>query len=615
MKHRWTVNLPALWLVVVVVFFHTLYVSLFSCEYPFWDQWDQLHAQLAPWWAGHGQLAQLFAPHNEHRILFTRLTSMVLLWLNQGHWNNLVEAYVNTVIWAGGLTSFFMLAMRDTPRLAPRVAFCVVVTIFSALPFDWENTLPGFQNQFFYMFGSALLMVTCATQRPDSNARSAVMTLIGVASLFTMGAGVMTPIVGVLALGVRWVSNRQGSIRVALTMVILLSIAIAGLIILPHTAADAPRKATGITDHLHALLLVMAWPMTNLGGLRSLFVPLIWTPFVLGMFRLVRHGKRTEGECFLLGMACWVGLQAVAIAYARGHDMATVPWRYTDILVVGVMANIALAIRWIWAGAESPAQSRLAACWLGLAGVALGWIMLLRTPGDYAAMADRGRYTAIEAFHVSRFLASGDADQLKHPGLEIPYPSATVLEQYLRDPEIRQIIELDEAHPLGRVTRWAHRLRNSQRALARKLGFINVPSRFRASPVNAVITNRSTSHPQCTADSIIGHPSNGDIAISRGEPLAIMGWSVWPGHSSIPKGTSVLLLSGESHYIAPLDVLGKRQDVVRALHSPPKRTRAFASTSALDAVAPGRYAALIASIDGNNISTYCSLAITLSVTP
>ncbi len=40
---------------------------------PFWDQWDGEAAGLyQPYLAGHLRWLDLFAPHNEHRIFFTR---------------------------------------------------------------------------------------------------------------------------------------------------------------------------------------------------------------------------------------------------------------------------------------------------------------------------------------------------------------------------------------------------------------------------------------------------------------------------------------------------------------------------------------------------------------
>ena len=46
---------------------------------PYWDQWDGIaYNLLLPWEQGRLGLADLFAAHNEHRIVFTRVIS---LWL------------------------------------------------------------------------------------------------------------------------------------------------------------------------------------------------------------------------------------------------------------------------------------------------------------------------------------------------------------------------------------------------------------------------------------------------------------------------------------------------------------------------------------------------------
>src|SRR5271166_3272771 len=71
---------------------------------PFWDEWEVARVVYLPFFAGKLSLAALFSAHNEHRIFFTRVYSLVLLLLN-GQWDSQVEmvgnAFIHCVTLAG----------------------------------------------------------------------------------------------------------------------------------------------------------------------------------------------------------------------------------------------------------------------------------------------------------------------------------------------------------------------------------------------------------------------------------------------------------------------------------------------------------------------------------
>ncbi len=98
------------WLWVLSIFLVGLGARLglierFGTPLPFWDQWDEVRVVFVPYFQGKLSLPALFSPHNEHRILFTRLYDLALLLLN-GQWDNLVQMTANAFIYTAVVAGF-----------------------------------------------------------------------------------------------------------------------------------------------------------------------------------------------------------------------------------------------------------------------------------------------------------------------------------------------------------------------------------------------------------------------------------------------------------------------------------------------------------------------------
>ena len=95
------------WLLPAAVFALVLAVQLFlvarvGTDIPFQDQWDVEGRALYPAWRdGTWHAADLFRPHNEHRILWTRLLDLALFAAN-GQWDPLVQLAASAVLRAAG---------------------------------------------------------------------------------------------------------------------------------------------------------------------------------------------------------------------------------------------------------------------------------------------------------------------------------------------------------------------------------------------------------------------------------------------------------------------------------------------------------------------------------
>src|SRR5687768_9324622 len=77
---------------------------------PDWDQWDAEAVELfIPWFEGKDFLSHLFHPHNEHRVILTKLQNLALVLLN-GQWDSRLEAVTNALLHTVLAVAFWLCA-------------------------------------------------------------------------------------------------------------------------------------------------------------------------------------------------------------------------------------------------------------------------------------------------------------------------------------------------------------------------------------------------------------------------------------------------------------------------------------------------------------------------
>ena len=65
---------------------------------PDWDQWDaEGGALFIPWHQGEDLIPHLLKPHNEHRVILTKLQNLALGIAN-GQWDSRLEAVTNALL-------------------------------------------------------------------------------------------------------------------------------------------------------------------------------------------------------------------------------------------------------------------------------------------------------------------------------------------------------------------------------------------------------------------------------------------------------------------------------------------------------------------------------------
>jgi hypothetical protein len=298
---------------------------------PFWDQWSAEGENLfIPYAECNLSWSQMFALHNEHRVFFTRLLALDLIFAN-GQWDPRLEQVVNAALHASTavlLAAILWLAHRRR-RLDLVVVVCAVVF---AVPFGWENTLVGFQSSFYFFVLFSILALWLTTY-PAGTSHWAAGWICATCALFTMAGGLVT--VGVLmGMTLLSVMNEPRSWRRELaTFLVAISVLVLGVATAsPPIAGHAYLRAHTAKQFVVALTTNIAWPWleTPVAGIA------VWLPIVALLIALVRRRLRTTPlDRLLVGLAAWVVLNAVALAFGRGSGGDVSESRYMDLLSIG----------------------------------------------------------------------------------------------------------------------------------------------------------------------------------------------------------------------------------------------------------------------------------------
>jgi hypothetical protein len=166
-------------------------IIIYGSETPFWDQWDSEPAFLyKPYLENSLRVSDLFVPHNEHRILFTRILALTLLELN-GYWDTILQMTINAAIHAASIA--VLLTLLGRALQAGHVTLLAVFTaLLFAIPFGWENSLSGFQSQFYLLLLFTFLCFLTFRGAAAFSARWWLGIALALACFFSLASGAFT---------------------------------------------------------------------------------------------------------------------------------------------------------------------------------------------------------------------------------------------------------------------------------------------------------------------------------------------------------------------------------------------------------------------------------------
>jgi hypothetical protein len=403
-----------------------------ASQTPFLDEWDADAAfLLKPYVEGTFRFWDLFHPHNEHIIFFTRLLTLTLFRASF-YWDVVAQMIVNAVIHSAGIVFIaYMLSRTVAVRIRP---LCLLLSIAVAcVPFGWENILVGFQTQFYLVILLSFASLALLYASPAWSTRWWLGTGLAVASFCSMASGALTlPVVICLYLLQLLRSQRAGA-REFFGIAVHIGLTVAMLMAVPSNGGAS--RAYNISEFVTAAATLLSWPARAPFGLIA-YLPTL----VLCLSVLKAAPKLADGRWFNVAAFGWVVAQVCAIAIGRANMFFLVS-RYFDVLQIGMMVNLASALTLLGLNFKAARFNQLSRAalisWCLFLGVSIGF-----STHSLKNQIETKRQASLTQTHNLRgYLDTGDFAYLANkPGDQIPYPSAERLRQWLDDPVIRSFL-------------------------------------------------------------------------------------------------------------------------------------------------------------------------------
>lgn len=416
-------SLPALCIVVfaAIATARLLILMAGGASVPFWDQWGGENSIFSAFHNGTLTWEAMFAAHNEHRIFWTRLLTIALFEINGKQWDNQVEAALSNLIYCLALLVPLLIASLNQRKIQI-FSVALVVLLAGSLPFGWENTLVGFQSQFYINTLLAMLAIATAALSGIGVRTIAVLSLLVLFSFASMANGVLTAFACAAVLVARGVADRRllrGSLLIA---AIALALGVAGYLSTPSPPHHAALKAHDLAELAAASWITSSWPLPPFVGQLVLFLPCpVWMLFAA-------RGQRTSADFFFLGLNALGLLNAAAIAYSRGHDLVEVTSRYTDTILPSCIAASYFAARLISSDRRIP--ERLFGCASYLLIVSA---LIAQSVIQLPKLQERAYFLRMSTINTADFLDGNDNAFVKKPHGHVPYPDPARLGESLRE--------------------------------------------------------------------------------------------------------------------------------------------------------------------------------------
>jgi hypothetical protein len=177
-------------------------------DLPVWDQWDAEDEYLIrPWLEHRLDWSILNHAHNEHHLVTSKLFALGLFVIN-GQWDALVEATANALVHTASALLLLALARRWLHGGWLVLCGALLVLLFT-LPFSWENTLFGFQGQFYFLTLLSLGHVWLSLDDTGFAPRWFLGQVLGLFAVVTMASGCLSSAAVLTVLFIRLVRERR----------------------------------------------------------------------------------------------------------------------------------------------------------------------------------------------------------------------------------------------------------------------------------------------------------------------------------------------------------------------------------------------------------------------
>jgi hypothetical protein len=317
------------------------------------------------------------------------------------------------------------------------LCFALLTALFFGMSASWENSLWGFQSQFYLLLLFAVLHLRGSLlSRPRSWAWW-LAPLAGAAGVLSMASGMLSAVAILAVVGMRALRDRRLESGDGYVLGANAALAVGGGCLRVDVPGHALLRAQSLLQGVESWLYQLAWPVVSHPWTAVLRLA---PPVALG---LCYWRRRLDGRAVatLLAASAWCWLQSASIAYGRGGLGHGEMSRYTDILAVGVLVNV-LALVQLAAGM---AEGRLRRLWRAWACIYVCAAVCGLAAENANASGEILRHlptvNAMRVAAVRGYLATGDAAFAgREAWWELPFPANPYFVHLLDVPAIRGML-------------------------------------------------------------------------------------------------------------------------------------------------------------------------------
>lgn len=401
----------------------TLYVMR---EVPNYDQWAAIDGIALPLAAKTFDLRYLFAPHNEHLIVWTKLLDWLQLVAADDQYDQRPVGILLALLSAIGAA--WLLAGGTRHLKKGRVAWLCAGLGLAMIPYSWESLSVTWNNSFVFLILGAAGTLWLAAK--GTSTRAPLMLIAAIVSALAMGSGWIAPVIGIGAIAFRAIRKDlsvSGAAALGLPLAAVVAFALALTIGKAHSGDSRTVNFASV--------------FAQIAVLTAAFVP---TGIILA--RAVARASDAmdaatnadwRSDLFVATLSAWGYLHVLSMIVLRADFHLWMPIsRYMDVISVAIMANLACLLRvtelgfgWSWSRIAVPVVAAFAAVTMLAAPLPLYY---LHWQADRLARAEALIATVVRD-HDSAALARANP-------LILPFPDRAYLEQRLSDENVRRIL-------------------------------------------------------------------------------------------------------------------------------------------------------------------------------
>lgn len=431
------------------VFLAILGLRLMTLQYfgdrvPHWDYWSLPWTVYLPFQSGHLTWQSMIAPVNEHRIFFTRLWSLTIFLLN-GQWENLLEATANSMLHSLTGAALALVLWKAMNRKQAWLIFPSVVAVFG-LPFSWENTVWANQSQFYFFLGFSLLTFWLLGMHRPFSTRWWLGCAAALAASFTVGSGIMAPVIVLALMGYQAVRDPAHLRQYALTAAMAAGLTVVAWMFRVPGTGGSMRTET-VSQFVQTFGRTLSWPFTE-----SVWLWIVlWLPWAIFVMRcLFRRPAWSSAEAWIVTLGGWGLANALGVGLFRGAFSQGPLSRYMDITALPMLSSaLALVLIGPWCVSES--RWRAVYQWgrIGWFALVLAGVLHLTNHEINHRATHRLQQQTRAQHNLRAFMVSDDMHELlARTAYEVPHPNKLALATWLRAPAMRDILPASIRDPL-----------------------------------------------------------------------------------------------------------------------------------------------------------------------